>query len=93
MFFQALIGIFLLAVFAFLVWHFIIAPILKANGIKVEEEKPVETDRTRKLAKLKKKYIQMVTDGKATDEIYLMEAEIKNLEKQIAKRDLETKEL
>lgn len=84
MFFQAIMYVLLFIGFCFVMWKFIIEPILKDKGIVIEEEKEIKTAHTKELDRLREELKKAKVNEKAADEIEWLQKQIKQCEDKIA---------
>ena len=84
MFFQGLIGIVLLIVFAFGIWKIIVKPLLEGAGVQVEAEKEEKLTmyQVRRDA-LNTKLDNLTKDAAAAEDIGMIEQEMIDLKDQI----------
>jgi len=92
MFFLRIIEILILIGFCWLLWKFIIKPILEGHGIEVDEPEEIKTDYTKRLKKTKRTHAETKAsvnairkEAKLTDAINDMTDEINRTEDEIKK--------
>ena len=90
MFFQGLVYISIIIGGAWLLWNFVFKEIFKANkdkleekGIILEDPKPITTDYTKKLEKLKQQHEELSASADAVEQALEVKKEIDELEKKI----------
>jgi len=93
MFFAYIITILIILGFLYLIWLKVIKPLLEGHGIEVDEEKPIETDHTKQLEKLKNEFEELSASAKAAKDGLALAKKIKQLEQQIIDADSERKKL
>jgi Tfp pilus assembly protein PilO len=91
MFFQMLIYIVILISGAWILWKYVIQPLLQGTGVIEEEEDPIKTEYTKKLEKLKDELAEKEVSSEAIGECVSIKAQIKELERQIAEKAVDLK--
>lgn len=92
MFAQAIIYLLIAILFCWLLWKFVIKPIMEAYGIEIEED-IVITDQTRKLKKLREEAKLMSESAKAAEEGIEVAKDIKYFEDRIKESEEKIKEI
>ncbi len=98
MFAQFLIYVFLILIALWIAWKFIVAPLLEANGIDIDEgDEPtmeeIRTAHTQRLEKLMAELEEKKASQEAAKESVWMMREIKALEREIADAEKAMKEI
>jgi len=91
MFFQMLIYILILISGAWILWKYVIQPLLQGTGIIEEEEDPIKTEYTKKLEKLQNELAEKEVSNEAIEECVEIKEKIKELERQIAEKAVDLK--
>lgn len=80
MFFMYIFYLFGILGFCWIIWRFLVQPILNDTGIETEG---IETKQTKQLEKLRREYDEMEASVKAADEGVWLAKEIKKMEDKI----------
>jgi len=94
MFFQGLVYIILFISASWILWKYIIKPILEANGIQVEEDEDttIRTSHTKKRDQMKKDFYEKSESADAAEEGVMISKGINELDERIEAADREMKE-
>lgn len=90
MFAQALIYVFIVMTFAWLLWKWIVIPILKDMDIDYKEQR---TEYTKKLERLKEEYDEMTASAQAAEQGVEIMEKIKEMEDKIVEADRKMNEM
>lgn len=84
MFFAGIISFLIFLGFAYIVWHFIILPILIDRGIVDPDKKEVKNKYTKELDRLKEELKEKEASRDAAEDIRDIQSQIERLEERIA---------